>query len=126
MRRSWIVMAIMACVCFGAYGASAASAKDASAGAAPTVTPLSDETCSSGNVCYWIERNYQEFKSNAPCTGGIHPLGVTGRSAKNKCANKASFLRRNGERVGCLNALESDPSTLEFNEIFIGVEGSTC
>ncbi len=130
MRKHWIVIALVASLCFAALGASAASAQDAASSTSESsvtsgVTPL-DEACATGNVCYWSGTGYSGSKSYVSCTGGDHSLSFEAYSMKNRCPNKASFLRQNGYRNNCINANNQTTSTEVFDEIDIGDEGSTC
>lgn len=93
-------------------------------GAAP-ITPF-DETCNSGNVCVWTSNLFQGAKGESLCTGGAHVLAGDKFSAKNRCANKASFLRENGAPSNCLNPGQNGSNLFNFNEVFIGAEGSRC
>lgn len=135
MRRSWIVVALLVCACFavGAAAATAdevppaseesAAAPESGEEAAPAVAL--DESCSTGFVCVWNNILYGGVKSTTLCTGGAHPLAGFKFSAKNRCANKASWFRINGSAVECLDA-GGNRKVAEFNEIWIGAEGSHC
>ena len=112
MNQKWILAAVAALV----VGAFAVIPGTASA----------DETCSSGHVCVWTEQSFQGAKGESLCTGGAHVLGGTKFSAKNRCANKASWLRMNGNTWNCLNPGENGSNLFNFNEVWIGAEGSRC
>jgi len=91
------------------------------------VIPASaDSNCNSGNVCVWVEYEYNGAKGESSCTGGAHPLAGWKYSAKNRCANKASWLRANGSAIQCVNPGNNNGATLAFNEVWIGAEGSRC
>jgi hypothetical protein len=90
------------------------------------LTPL-DETCNNGYVCVWTMFHYQGAKGESLCTGGPHPLAGFKGSAKNRCANKAAWLRVNGIAAHCVNPANNFPeSSFGFNELWIGAEGSRC
>lgn len=144
MRRNWITGAILAIACcLAVWGAAVASAEgshpSSGTGATPPaeaeashpssgagVIPLAEEGCTSGHVCVWPKENYQGTRGESLCTGGPHPLAGIKESAKNRCLNKASWLRLDGFALECMNAGDSFPGTLEFNELWIGAEGSHC
>jgi hypothetical protein len=133
MRRSWIALIVLAsafCLIAGVAVAAADEVPPASEAVPPAseegvLAPL-DESCNSGHVCVWTEKSYQGAKGESLCTGGVHTLAGMKFSAKNRCANKASWLRRNGEVTACLNPGDNVPIPFEFNELWIGAEGSRC
>lgn len=87
---------------------------------------LLDESCSGGNVCSWTFVHFWEVKNNSLCTGGPHPLAGLKYSAKNRCANKKAFLKLQGTtHQVCMNP-NGDRTTTEFDEVYIGAEGSRC
>jgi hypothetical protein len=125
MKRSWALIAVVACS-FLLSGVSVAAAEEVESsgeGAAPA-TAL-DETCNPGLVCVWTNIYYSGVKGTSLCTGGAHTLAGWKFSAKNRCANKASWLRINGNAVECLDPGVSR-GVAEFNELWIGAEGSRC
>jgi hypothetical protein len=89
------------------------------------LAPL-DASCNSGNVCVWTETGYNGAKGESLCTGGPHPLAGWKYSVKNRCANKASWLRINGVSNMCINPGGESSGTFQFNELWIGAEGSRC
>jgi len=82
-------------------------------------------TCNTGHVCAWTEPNFQGAKGESLCTGGKHPLGGFKWSSYNHCANKAVWIRIDGEAKACLEPSFVDTAT-RFNELWVGVEGSHC
>ncbi len=112
MRRISIAVAILAAACclLAAWVAVPATA---------------DESCNSGHVCVWNGFWFTGVKGESLCTGGAHPLAGWKYSAKNRCANKASWLRRNGTAYYCVNP-GNNLNVAEFNELWIGAEGSRC
>jgi hypothetical protein len=77
-------------------------------------------------VCDWTNIEFVGVKGESLCTGGTHPLAATKFSAKNSCANKKVFLRVAGTGIQtCMNPTGERPF-VEFNEIFVGAEGSRC
>lgn len=89
-------------------------------------SPLSNESCESGFVCVWGLQEYQGTRESILCTGGKHNVGLPlGRSAKNRCANKAAWLREEGVAHACLNPGTNFPAR-EFTEVWVGAEGSRC
>jgi hypothetical protein len=127
MRRSWTVIAVLAAICCAVLGVSAAYAKDAPAEAEPAAaaTPL-DESCATGNVCYWSSTGYSGSKSYVTCDTGTFNTSFSGEGAKNRCPNKSATLRRNGTFEECVPANENWENAEYFNEIQIGKEGSGC
>jgi hypothetical protein len=111
MRRNLMIAALLALTVALLPGASAASA---------------DTTCNPGDVCAWSWWNFTEAKGESLCTGGVHYMAELKRSVKNRCANKAVWLRKHETNPeGCLEPGQQDPNT-EFTDIWIGVEGSRC
>lgn len=93
---------------------------------AEEVPPPSNESCESGHVCVWLGFNFQGERESMLCTGGKHIVGLAlGRSAKNRCANKAAWLREEGVAHACLNP-GTNFGEREFTEVWIGAEGSHC
>jgi hypothetical protein len=129
MHRKWLTI-VFAALAIGAFAAvtGTASAEETAPGTPPAeeVSPL-DETCNSGHVCVWTEFRYQGAKGESLCTGGVHTLAGFKGSAKNRCANKAVWLRENGSTHYCVNPAQNLPEDfVGFNELFIGAEGSRC
>jgi hypothetical protein len=125
MRRNWIKLAILAavgCLIVGVAGAGAEEAPPAGEQGAPA---LLNEACNSGHACVWSFWHFQEAKGESLCTGGVHNLSGLKRSAKNRCANKAVWIRDNGVAHGCINP-GLNMTTVEFHEIWVGAEGSRC
>ncbi len=126
MRRSWIALAMLALTCCAGVGASVALAQEAApAYEQRIITPL-DESCATGNVCYWSQPEYQGSKSFVSCTGGIHTTSFEAESAKNRCANKASRFLRNGTFIRCVNANENEKFNAGITEKQILKEGENC
>lgn len=91
-----------------------------------TPSVLLDASCNNGHVCVWNWFGFQGAKGESLCTGGPHYLVGTKYSAKNRCANKASWLRLYATAtMGCLNPGGQTEGT-EFKELWIGKEGSHC
>ncbi|HEU5105258.1 MAG TPA: hypothetical protein VFU11_05410 [Solirubrobacterales bacterium] len=90
-----------------------------------TPSASADESCNSGHACVWSFWHFQEAKGESLCTGGAHPLNGLKRSIKNRCANKAVWIRDNGVANGCVNP-GVNFTTVEFHEIWVGAEGSRC
>jgi hypothetical protein len=84
-----------------------------------------DETCPSGNVCVWPQRNFQGTRGDSLCTTGTHPLSGLKESVKDRCANKGAILRKNGVEVWCIGPAEN-ANTPQFNEVSILAEGGRC
>ncbi len=116
-RRSWLKIAMLASACCLAIGAASASPPSASAS-----EPL---TCNTGYVCAWWNIYWTGAVGYTLCTGGAHPLNQVKSSATNGCPNKAAWLRINGSATGCINP-SVKRGIAEFNEIWIGAEGSRC
>jgi hypothetical protein len=129
MNPKWLAMAAAVLVISAVAAFPAGAAAEEASPEAPAMEEVApfDETCNSGHVCVWVEFNYQGAKGESLCTGGVHTLtGIKG-SAKNRCANKASWLRLNGFTVGCVNPANNFPvASSGFNELWIGAEGSRC
>jgi hypothetical protein len=109
----WVLaasLAVLAVMCSWGIGVPAASA---------------DESCASGHACVWSFWHFQEAKGESLCTGGAHVLSGLKRSIKNRCANKAVWIRDNGVANGCVNP-GVNFTTVEFHEIWVGAEGSRC
>ena len=87
---------------------------------------LLDESCANGHVCVWPETYFKGAKGESLCTGGPHPLAGVKLSAKDRCANKAVWLRKDGIAKGCVNAGGQAELAFAFNELWIGAEGSHC
>jgi hypothetical protein len=83
-------------------------------------------TCSGGHVCVWVYGGFLGPKGESLCTGGLHELAGEKLSAINACANKASWLRRGGFNVYCLNPSQYQENTPSFDQVWIGAEGSRC
>jgi len=101
--------------------ASEAASPESEPGAAPPPNP----SCLAGYVCSWFQVGFQGEPGFTLCTGGSHPLNQFKGSVKNRCANKASWLRINGFANDCVNA-GGQREIAEFNELWIGAEGSHC
>jgi hypothetical protein len=125
VHRKWLALPGVILIGLFAIVATAASAEEP-VEAAPSIA-LAEESCPDGNVCAWPETGFQGPRGDSLCTGGTHGLNGQKLSVKNRCANKKAVLHWNGVSiVGCLNPGEQSASTLDFNEIEIGVEGSRC
>jgi len=98
-------------------------AASASPGGAFTIL---DESCNSGHACAWTFVHFGGVKGESLCTGGPHPLAGLKYSAKNRCANKKIFLRLQGTTVQTCANPGGDRTTTEFDEIYVGAEGSRC
>lgn len=133
MRRNWLVLAILAFACCLVVGVTAAAAAGEAPPASESTPPASEPgappppnpSCLAGYVCSWFQLGFQGEPGFTLCTGGPHPLNQFKGSVKNRCANKASWLRINGVANECINAGGQDEIT-EFNELWIGAEGSHC
>jgi hypothetical protein len=139
MNRNWtaLILALACCLLIGVAAATAeepappteeappASEEAASASPEGAFTIL-DESCSSGHACAWTFVHFWEVKGESLCTGGPHPLGGLKYSAKNRCANKKIFLRLQGTTVQICANPGGDRTTTEFDEIYVGTEGSRC
>ncbi len=112
MSRKWLAAALGALM-IGAF-------------AAMPLTASADESCNSGHVCVWTKNTYQGVKGESLCTGGPHPLAGQKFSAKNRCANKAAWLRNDGIAGACVNPGNNIDLVFSFDELWIGAEGSRC
>jgi len=141
-----IAAAILACACLVIEVVAAAaddapptaenapSVSEEAPSAAEEVTPESeegsftilDDSCSSGYVCAWNFVHFEKVKGKSLCTGGPHPLAGYKYSAKNRCANKKAFLKIKGTTIQTCTNPGGDRPLTEFNEVWIGAEGSRC
>jgi Peptidase inhibitor family I36 len=111
MRKPLIVVVALAiAVSIGLFAAGSAAA---------------DETCPSGNVCVWPQRNFQGTRGLSLCTGGVHPLAGYKESVKNRCANKSAILRKDGVWTWCIGPAEN-ANVPPINEVVILAEGAHC
>lgn len=85
-----------------------------------------EEACpNTGTVCDWTNTSFKGTRAEILCTGGAHPLNFTKFSVKDRCPNKAAWTRVNGVALNCVNA-GGQIEVAEFNELWIGAEGSHC
>jgi hypothetical protein len=132
MKRSWIVVVAVACSCCLVGGVATAAAEEAppaheaTAPAGEGASPALETSCpNSGVVCVWTNVWFGGVRSETLCLGGAHPLAAMKFSAKNRCANKGAWLRINGVAFECVEP-GGQHEVAEFNEVWIGKEGSHC
>ncbi|HEX5527210.1 MAG TPA: hypothetical protein VFX44_08465 [Solirubrobacterales bacterium] len=113
MRRFWIAVFCAALTVGVLVAPSAASAVG----------------CHENYICTYesVEYNNPSFDISCSVSGEAVRIGVTWRSATNRCGNKTDWLRLNGTTIACMNPGGNRPSPGNFNEVFVAAEfGAFC
>jgi hypothetical protein len=127
--RGRVLGALVAALVIGALVAAPgfASAEEAPSSASPSIeaSPLSEESCESGDVCAWPRESFQGNRWSHRCEhGGYTPFGSNYvYSVKNRCPSRPVFLNYPSF---CIGPNSNYNAGIGIHEVFVGNVNEAC